>query len=81
MSIVFFFLKLYPFFGIALTFLCVDLARSFKRRVNRAWIGMVAFGFIFFSSTVLWVVFRGDRNADLWFARLVEWLQVGKIQH
>ncbi len=81
MSIVFFFLKLYPFFGIALTFLCVDLARSFKRRVNKAWIGMLAFGFIFFSSTVLWVVFRGDRNADLWFARLVEWLQVGKIHH
>ena len=75
----FFFLKLYPFFGIAMTFLCFDLARNFKRRANRAWIGMTAFGFIFFSFTVLWVVFRGDRNADQWFARLVEWLGAGKV--
>lgn len=79
MSVVFFLLKLYPFFGVALTVLCVDLARNFKRRANRAWIGIVGFGFFFFSTSVLWVVFRGDRNADLWFSRLMKWLHLGSI--
>jgi ABC-type polysaccharide transport system permease subunit len=75
MSLVFFFLKLYPFFGASLTFLCFDLAQSFKRKGNKAWSGMAAFAVLFAATTILWIVFRGDRNADLWFARLSAWLR------
>jgi hypothetical protein len=80
MSLVFFFLKIYPFFGIGLTVLCWDLSRSLRRRANRSWIGMALFGLLFFSTTALWIGFRGDRNADLWFARLDSWLRVGSFR-
>ncbi len=74
MSLVFFFLKIFPFFGIALTVLFFDLARTFKRRGNRAWMGMILFGIFSLGLTAAWVYYRGDKNADRWFGHLVAWL-------
>jgi hypothetical protein len=75
MGVVFLFIKIFPVFGIALTILFSDLTRNFRRKGNRAWVGTLMIGFIFFALSVVWIVFRGDRNADLWFRNMSDWLQ------
>lgn len=77
MGLIFLFIKVYPVFGISLAVLSFDLARNFKRKGNRAWVGMVAFGAFFVISSIVWAVLRGDRNADKWFSGLLAWLQHG----
>ena len=75
MGLVYLFIKIFPVFGIALTILFSDLTRNFKRKGNRAWIGTLLFGSIFVAASIVWVVFRGDKNADLWFRMLSDWLK------
>ena len=77
MSLIFLVVKLYPVFGISLTFLLFDFSRNFYRKGNRAWIGALLFSLLFFASTIVWVVLRGDKNADLWFMHLSDWLRHG----
>lgn len=52
----------------------LDLARNFKRKGNRAWIGMLTFSGVFFLATAAWAFFRGDKNADAWFRFITDWL-------
>jgi hypothetical protein len=73
MGLVFLVLKVFPVFGISLSVLCFDLARDLKRKGNKAWIGIILLSVIMMVLTGLWVYFRGDRHADLWFGRLLEW--------
>ena len=75
MGLIYLFIKVFPFFGIALIFLTIDLARNFKRKGNPTWIGMIAFSVIFMIATILWIVFRGDKNADYWFKAIHDWFQ------
>ena len=75
MSLLFLFIKLYPFFGLSLGVLLVDLSRTLKRRGNKAWGGLFMFALLFFASTAVWLFFRGDKNADLWFSGLQDWFQ------
>jgi len=77
MGIVYLFIKLYPVFGISLGVLLIDLTRSMKRRKNKAWVGLLLFAILFFASSVIWLVFRGDKNADLWFKEMQNWFQNG----
>ncbi|NDG83560.1 MAG: hypothetical protein EBX52_00805 [Proteobacteria bacterium] len=76
MGLVFLFLKIFPAFGISLAFVFFDLARNFKRKGNKAWIGLVGLSAVMLLASVAWVVFRGDRNSDLWFSRIVEGLRI-----
>jgi hypothetical protein len=71
MGLVYLFIKIFPIFGVALGIVSIDLARNFKRKGNRAWIGMVLFSIFFFVMTGLWIYFRGDRNADVWFSHFL----------
>ena len=73
----FLFIKIFPIFGFTLTIVCIDLARYFKRKANRAWIGMMLLAAIFSASSVAWVVFRGDKNADNWFRYITEYVEHG----
>ncbi len=75
MGLVFLLIKIFPFFGISFGIIFFDLARSLKRKGNKSWIGLLLVSFFMFFASLAWVFFRGDRNADLWFARLMEWLQ------
>jgi hypothetical protein len=77
MSIVYLFIKIYPFFGISLGVLCTDLSRALKRRANKAWVGLMLFSIVFYVSAVVWLIFRGDKNADAWFEGLQRWLHGG----
>jgi putative effector of murein hydrolase len=74
MGLTYLFIKIFPFFGIALTVVAFDLARNFRRKGNRAWIGTIAFSLLFALMTLAWIGFRGDKNADLWFRFLTDWL-------
>ena len=76
MGLVFLFLKIFPAFGISLAFVFFDLARNFKRKGNKAWIGLVGLSAVMLLASVAWVVFRGDRNSDLLFSRIVEGLRI-----
>jgi|GEM_PF-1101661 len=75
MGLVFLFLKIFPAFGISLAFVFFDLARNLKRKGNKAWIGLIGISALLLAASAAWFVFRGDRNADLWFARLLEGLR------
>jgi hypothetical protein len=77
MSLVFLAIKLFPFFGISIAFIFFDLSKSFYRKGNKTWVGMVIFSLIFLGMTGAWVYLRGDRNADIWFENLVNWLHHG----
>jgi len=76
MSPLYLFIKVYPAFGIALGFFFFDLARTLKRGANKAWIGVAGVSILCFATTVLWIFNRGDRHADQWYQRAVEWLRV-----
>ena len=76
MGAIFIFLKVYPFFGVSLFFLCVDLARTMRRRGQRIWTLFVILGFLFAVTTLLWLVFRGDKHSDEWFVKTLVWLQL-----
>jgi len=75
MGLVFLFIKIFPFFGISLGIIFLDLARSMKRKGSKSWLGLLVLCLSMFLVTAAWIFFRGDRNADIWFARLMEWLQ------
>jgi hypothetical protein len=74
MGLIYLFLKIFPIFGLALAIVCVDLARNFKRKANKTWVGMLVFAAFFLALTGVWFFFRGDKNADLWFQELIRWL-------
>jgi hypothetical protein len=76
MSLFFLVLKIFPFFGISLGVVFLDLARNLKRKGNKSWMGMIFMSALMMGATGAWVYFRGDKNADFWFARLSAWLQV-----
>jgi hypothetical protein len=76
MGLVFLIIKIFPVFGISLAVLCFDLARDLKRKGNKAWIGIILLSFIMLILSGLWVFYRGDRHADLWFTRILEWMRV-----
>jgi len=75
MGLVFLFIKIFPFFGISLGVIFLDLSRSMKRKGSKSWLGLLFLCASMFLLTGAWIFFRGDRNADLWFARLIEWMQ------
>jgi hypothetical protein len=75
MGLVFLVIKIFPFFGISFGVIFLDLSRSMKRKGGKSWIGLLFVSAMMFLTTAAWVFFRGDRNADLWFARLMDWLQ------
>ena len=74
MGLIYLFIKIFPFFGLSLTVVGFDLARNFRRKGNRAWYGMIVFSLFFAAASVLWIVYRGDKNADYWFRRVTDWL-------
>ena len=76
MGLVFLFIKVFPAFGLSLGVIFLDLARNMKRKGGKAWIGLLLVSVFFFLLTGAWIFFRGDRNADLWFGRLLGWLQM-----
>ena len=75
MSLVFLFIKIFPVFGISLGIIFLDLARGMKRKGGKSWMGLLFVSVLHFFLTGAWIVFRGDRNADHWFAQLLNWLQ------
>jgi hypothetical protein len=75
MSLLFLMIKVFPAFGLSLGFIFFDIARSFKRKGNKAWIGFILVSGFFVASSGAWVYFRGDRNADLWFGRVSAWVE------
>ena len=77
MSLIYMVMKLYPVFGISLTFLFFDLFRNLRRKGNRAYIGMFCFALIFLASTIVWFVLAGYKNADVWFNQLNHWFEHG----
>lgn len=76
MSPLYFLIKVYPAFGLVFGVFFFDIARTLKRGGNKAWMGCIVISVLFFLTSVLWVVQRGDRYADLWYHRAVEWLRV-----
>jgi hypothetical protein len=67
MSIIYLIVKLYPFVGITFAVLCFDLMRSSKQKGHPVWMVFAA-GLVFFLiTTLLWLINRGDQNADIWF--------------
>jgi hypothetical protein len=70
MSIIYLLFKLYPFFGISLAVLFFDLARHKRRGANPIWMFWAALMVVMCVTTLLWLVFRGDQNADIWFQDL-----------
>lgn len=75
MSILYLVIKLYPLFGLSLTILSFDLARTYRRRVNGVWVGFAIFAVLFFVSVVLWIYFRGDLNSEYWIRAIGEQLR------
>jgi hypothetical protein len=73
MGVLFLVLKIFPAFGVALAALSFDFARNFKRKGSKAWIAFAGLWVLFLALSILWFVFRGDQNAELWFARFLEW--------
>jgi hypothetical protein len=76
MSLLFLLIKVYPAFGVALGVFFFDAARTLRRGANKAWMGVIVISLLFFVTSVLWIVYRGDRNADQWYQRVVEWFRV-----
>jgi hypothetical protein len=75
MGLVFLLIKIFPVFGISFGFIFIDLARTLKRKGSKAWPGLLLISGMMWLSTAAWIFLRGDKNADQWFARLLEWLQ------
>ena len=75
MSAIYFLVKLYPVLAISFGVVSWDLMRIFRRRENRAWIGMAGITVFCALSSIAWLVFRGDKNADVWFSQLMDWLK------
>jgi hypothetical protein len=75
MGILYLFIKIYPVFGLLLGVLLIDFARNAKRKNNKAWIGMTLFASFFFITALIWLGFRGDKNADLWFNGMTAWFR------
>jgi hypothetical protein len=71
MGLVFLFIKIFPVFGISLGVIFLDISRSMKRRGSKGWLGLLGLSVVFFVLTAAWIFFRGDRNADLWFSRMI----------
>jgi hypothetical protein len=76
MSPLYLFIKVYPAFGIVLGFFFFDLARTLKRGANKAWMAVIAISLLCFVTSVLWLVGRGDRNADQWYHTIMSWFRV-----
>ncbi len=72
MSVFYLVIKLYPLFGLAAAILCLDLARTYRRKANSVWIGFAMFCVIFLISVGAWVYFRGDLNSERWFSSWTE---------
>jgi hypothetical protein len=71
MGLLYTILKIYPAFGISIALVSYDLFRNFRRKGSKVWIPML--GILIFSvvSTVLWLIFRGDKNAEIWYQAVV----------
>jgi ABC-type polysaccharide transport system permease subunit len=72
MSILYLVIKLYPLFGLSMAILCIDLTRTYRRRLNSIWVGFAIFAVLFIASVILWVFFRGDLNSEKWIRALIE---------
>jgi hypothetical protein len=69
------FARLYPFFAIPLTFVFFELGIFYRRKEsilqNYFWGASGFFGFTF----LLWIIFRGDLNSDLWIKNVTHLFQ------
>jgi putative effector of murein hydrolase len=74
MSLIYLFIKIFPIFGLSISIAAFDLARNFRRKGNKAWIGMIAFSGVFVLLTLAWIWFAGYKNADAWFRVTTSWL-------
>ena len=75
MSFIYLFIKIYPFFGLSMAFVCLDLARNFKRKGDAKWIAFLAMSFLSLVTTALWIYFRGDKNTEIWILNFQHWVQ------
>ena len=75
MSLFYLLLKVFPAFGLGFGVFCFDISRNLKRKGNKAWIGIALIAVVNLALTGIWIYFRGDRHADLWFGRVMDWLQ------
>ena len=74
MGVLYYLIKIYPFVAIVISFASGDIAVALRRKGNKAWIGFVLFCVIFGLSVVPWAWFRGDKNADIWFQAVADWV-------
>ena len=73
MSVIYLFLKIFPFFGISFGILSFDLARNMRRKANVAWVPILMFSIACLALTGVWFYFHGFINADRWFLAIKYW--------
>jgi len=60
------FIWLYPVFAFCLSVIFIDLARVFRKTDNKIWMVLLFFAAILIAGLLMWVIFRGDLNAQKW---------------
>ena len=58
--------KIYPFLAISCALASGQLGLFFLRKHNRVHLLFWLISFVLITTTVLWVIFRGDVNSDRW---------------
>ena len=63
-------LNLFPYLGVGLIIVCIELAIFYRRRKSKIWKSFVGLGGFVGLMILLWLGFRGDRDSALWVERL-----------
>ena len=71
MHLIFLMARIYPFWAIPCSYLMFELGTFFRRRESPYrflfWGGLVLFS----STVLLWGIYRGDLNSDIWVKALL----------
>ncbi|OFZ21061.1 MAG: hypothetical protein A2X94_06945 [Bdellovibrionales bacterium GWB1_55_8] len=64
-------LRFFPYWAIPVAFILADLGLHFRRKNNRVFVPLWSASGLLVVLVLLWFVFRGDKNSDLWVRALI----------
>lgn len=70
MSAIYIFIKIYPFIALSFAIVFFDLMRALKRKGNKTYLLMASFMTFCLGTAGIWILARGDKNAEVWFRAL-----------
>jgi hypothetical protein len=66
MHLIFTALRIYPWWALALAFILAEFAWYLRRKKLKAQFYCMAASTFLILTSILWFIFRGDKNSDIW---------------